>query len=197
MLGRHNSGNRLGAGLLLIFLLMVSPGWAADKDPAEKGGKIAGILIDRKDDWIAVKADGDDEPIKYVADASDKKLHEALKATFDACRVQLVYKQEGELRRLVSVKRQVLKASGTVTGEVVKVYNDFWIEVKPKSGVADAYAPGADNFKNKEFMEGLKGLKQGDSVTITFTTDFERHRIKSLRKNAASQSKKTDTPPQK
>jgi hypothetical protein len=196
MLGRHNSGNRLGAELILIFVLMVSLGWATEKGLAEKEGKIAGILIDKKDGWIAVKADGDDEPVKYVADASDKKLHEALKATFDACRVQLVYKQEGESRRLVSIKRQILKASGTVTGEVVKVYNDFWIEVKPKSGVADAYAPGADNFKNKEFMEGLKGLKQGDSVTITFTTDFERHRIKALRKNAASQSK-TDTPPKK
>jgi hypothetical protein len=80
----------------------------------------------------------------------------------------------------------VLKPSGTVTGEVVKVYNEFWVEVKPKTGVADAYAPGATTFGNKEFMDTLKGLKPGDSVTITFTTDFERHRMTSLRKNAAS-----------
>jgi hypothetical protein len=89
---------------------------------------------------------------------------------------------------LVSIKRQILKASGTVTGNVVKVYNDFWVEVKPKGGVADAYAPGA-NFNDKDFMEKLKGLKEGDSVTITFITDFERHRITTLRKNAASKSK--------
>ena len=202
MLGRHNSGSRLGVGLMLTFVVAVASGWAAEKDAAEKGGKVAGILVEKKDGWIAVKADGDDAPVKYLVDASDKKLQEASQATFDASRVQLVYKQEGDLRRLVSIKRQVLKASGTVTGEVVKVHNDFWIEVKPKSGVADAYAPGADNFNNKEFMEVLKGLKKGDSVTITFTTDFERHRIKSLRKNAPSQSKTSgssqlETPPKK
>ena len=37
---------------------------AADKDAA-KEGKVAGILIDKKDDWITVKADGEDEPVKY------------------------------------------------------------------------------------------------------------------------------------
>jgi anaerobic selenocysteine-containing dehydrogenase len=96
----------------------------------------------------------------------------------------LKYKKQNDARQLVSIKRQILKATGTVTGDVVKVYNDFWVEVKPKSGLADAYAPGA-NYKDKEFMDKLKGLKPGESVTITFTTDFERHRITSLRKNAA------------
>ena len=89
-----------------------------------------------------------------------------------------------------------------MTGDVVKVYNDFWIEVKPKSGVADAFAPGGDNYNDKNFMERLKGLKPGDSVTITYTTDFERHRIKTLRKDPASQSKSggsssSGTPPKK
>jgi len=32
----------------------------------------------------------------------------------------------------------------------------------------------------------LRGLKPGDSVTLKFTTDFERHRILVLRKNADS-----------
>jgi hypothetical protein len=31
-------------------------------------------------------------------------------------------------------------------------------------------------------MAMLRGLKKGDAVTIQFTTDFERHRILSLRK---------------
>lgn len=76
-----------------------------------------------------------------------------------------------------------------MTGRVVKVHNDFWVEVKPKNAVADAFAPGA-NYNDKEFMQKLKGLKPGDSVTITYYTDFERHRIKTLRKNAAGESKK-------
>ena len=33
-------------------------------------------------------------------------------------------------------------------------------------------------------MAKLKALQPGESVTIKFTTDFERHRIVSLRKNA-------------
>ena len=54
------------------------------------------------------------------------------------------------------MKRQILKEKGTFTGIVVKVHNDFWVEVKPKTGLADAFAPGG-NFKDKEFMDRLKG----------------------------------------
>jgi hypothetical protein len=162
---------------------------AADKGASKEGGKVAGILIDKKDNWITVKADGEDEPTKYlIGDDPGKKVSEAMKSIFNACRVQLAYKQAGDSRQLVSIKRQILKPSGTVTGDVVKVYNDFWVEVKPKHGLADAYAPGA-NYNDKKFMEQLRGLKKGESVTITFYTDFERHRIKTLRKNAASQPK--------
>jgi hypothetical protein len=70
-----------------------------------------------------------------------------------------------------------------VTGVVVKGYDNFWVEVKPKDGLADAYAPGSTNYNNKDFMAKLRGLKKGDSVTITFNTDFERHRILTLRIN--------------
>ncbi len=128
-----------------------------------------------------MKTDGEDEPTKYlVAKDADKKLVDALKITFNASRVQLTYKKDGDSRQLLSIKKQVLKASGTVTGVVVKVYNEFWVEVKPKDGLADAYAPNGANYNNKEFMTKLKGLKKGDTVTITFNTDFERHRILTL-----------------
>jgi hypothetical protein len=170
---------------VMLFSILLSPpvAPASDKDTAKQGGKVAGILIDKKADWITVKADGEDEPVKYlVGENPDKKLVEALKTAFNASRVQLTYKQAGDSRQLVSIKKQVLKASGTVTGVVVKVYNEFWVEVKPKKGPSDAYAPGA-NYNNKAFMEKLKGLKTGDSVTIKFYTDFERHRILTLQKN--------------
>jgi hypothetical protein len=177
-------------GALTLFCAVMlfpppSPGVArpSGQQAAKPTGKVAGILIDVKDDWITVKADGEDEPVKYLVPGNaDKRLAGALKTVFNASRVQLTYRTEGESRQLVSIKRQVLRASGTVTGVVVKVYNDFWVEVKPKNGVADAYAPGA-NYQDKAFMEKLKGLKKGDSVTIQFYTDFERHRILTLRKN--------------
>ena len=122
-------------------------------------------------------------PVKYHIDPENRDLDERLKSVFNAARVQLMYKTEGESRQLVNIQRQVLQASGTVTGVVVKVHNDFWIELKPKRGVADAFAPGA-NYNDKAFMAKLRALQPGDSVTIRFTTDFERHRIVSLRKNA-------------
>jgi hypothetical protein len=168
---------------------------AADKDTAKEGGKVAGILIDKQADSITVKADGEDEPVKYMTgDASDKKLAEAPKTLFSVSRVQLTYKTDGDSRKLASIKRQVLKATGTVTGEVVKNYG-WWIEVKPKTGVSDGYACNFPFDKNKDMMEKLKGLQAGDSVTITFTTDFERHRIKTLRKNPAAQSKTDGSSP--
>jgi hypothetical protein len=155
-----------------------------EKKPARTEGKIAGILIEKRKEFLSVKADGDDEPVKYlIGDPPDKKLDEALKGIFDASRVQLTYKKEGDSRKLVTIKEQVFKASGTITGKVVKVHNDFWVEVKPKSGPADAFAPGASNWNDKQFMAMLKGLQPGDSVTIKYSTDFERHRIESLRKN--------------
>lgn len=183
MLRRQEVLTLFCAAMLFTVIVPPPPAPAADKDAGKQGGKVAGILIDKKDDWLTVKADGEDEPVKYlVGDGSNKKLTKALKSIFNASRVQLTYKKDGDSRQLVSIKRQILKASGTVTGVVVKVYNDFWVEVKPKNGLSDAYAPGA-NYKDKAFMEKLKGLKPGDSVTIKFNTDGERHRILSLRKN--------------
>ncbi len=82
-----------------------------------------------------------------------------------------------------------------MTGVVVKVHNDFWIELKPKRGVADAFAPGA-NYNDKAFMTKLRGLKPGDSVTIKFTTDFERHRIVTLRKNSVPGRPSSKTEPE-
>jgi hypothetical protein len=183
MLGRH----RFVKSILLIVLLAarssVPAALAADKD-AEKQVKVAGILIDKTDDWLTVKADGEEEPVKYlVGDGSNKALTDALKGIFNASRVKLTYKQVGDERQLLSIKKHIIKTTGSVTGAVVKVYNDFWVEVKPKKGLADAYAPGVNNYNDKAFMEKLKGLKPGDNVTIKFTTDFERHRIVTLRKN--------------
>jgi hypothetical protein len=156
---------------------------AAAQDKAKDEDKVAGILIDKKDNWFTVKADGEDEPVKYLVDGTNKKLTDAMKGIFNASRVQLTYKKDGDSRQLTSIKRQVLKNTGTMTGTVVKVYNDFWVEVKFKDSPNNAFAPSVGNFKNKAFMDALKGLQPGESVTITFSTDFERHRIEWFRKN--------------
>jgi hypothetical protein len=174
------------AVMLFLILRSASVATASQKDAAQEDTKVAGILIEKKDKWITVKADGEDDPVKYLINDADKKVVEAMKGIFNASRVQLTYKKDGDSRQLAGIKRQVLKEKGKVTGVVVKVYDDFWVEVKPKDGPSDAFAPGVTNYKDKDFMAKLKGLKKGDSVTITFATDFERHRILTLQVNADS-----------
>lgn len=165
----------------------------AGKDASKQGGMVAGIYAEGRGEWITVRADGEDEPVKYLVDPSDKRLQEAFKSVFGACRVQLVYKNEGDSRRLVDIQRQVFETTGTVTGDVVKVWN-YWVEVKPPNGLADAYAVHFPFDQNKQMMETIKGLQPGDSVTITFTTDSERHRIETLWKNPPSPARKGRMP---
>jgi hypothetical protein len=185
MIERHRVVRTISLMMLLAVLWAAPPASAAQKAASGREVQVAGILFDfdRERNWMTVKADGDDEPVKYLIDPSNRRLAERLRTIFNASRVRLTYKAEGDSRRLVSIQRQVLQESGTVTGVVVKVHNDFWIELKPRKGVADAFAPGA-NYNDQVFMAELKALQPGDSVTIQFMTDFERHRILALRKNA-------------
>jgi len=170
--------------MLIAVLRPALPASAMQKRAPDREIGVAGIMFDfdRKNNRITVKADGEDEPVTYLIDPSNRKLAERLQTVFNASRVRLTYKADGDSRRLVNIQRQILKESGTITGTVVKVHDDFWIELKPRNGVADAFAPGA-NYNDKAFMATLKALQPGDSVTIQFTTDFERHRIVALRKN--------------
>ncbi len=184
MKGRRRAVRMISFVMLIGVLRPALPASVTQKRAPERELRVAGIMFDfdRKNNWMTVKADGEDEPVKYLIDPENRKLAERLQTVFNASRVRLTYKAEGDSRRLVSIQRHILKESGTVTGVVVKVHNDFWIEVKPKKGVADAFAPGA-NYNDEAFMAKLKALQPGDSVTIRFTTDSERHRILALRKN--------------
>jgi hypothetical protein len=184
MTGRRPALRTISFVMLIAALRPGLPASAAQKPAPEREIRVAGILFDfdREHHWMTVKADGEEEPVKYLIDPSNPRLAERLRTIFNASRVRLTYRAEGDSRRLVSIQRQVLQESGTVTGTVVKVHDDFWIELKPRRGVADAFAPGA-NYNDPAFMAELRALKPGDSVTIRFTTDFERHRILAMRKN--------------
>ena len=143
---------------------------------------VSGIVMDRSDAWVMVKADGDEDAATYVVDpGSSKRLLLDLQGIFSVARVRLVYQPDGDTRHLISIKTQVPRASGTVTGEVLQNH-EWWVEVKPKNAPTEGYAVHFPFDKNEEMMEKLKGLKRGDVVTITFTTDSERHRIETLRK---------------
>jgi len=153
---------------------------ADDKDPAKQRGTVAGILFDVKPNWITVKADGEEEPVRYnIVDGPDHPIAQAMKGIFGASRVELSYEKVNGTHQLVSIKKQVLQAKGTFLGTVVQVHDRFWLEVKPRTGPPDAFAPGA-NYNDKAFMDLLNSLRPGDHVTLGYFTDLERHRIRWL-----------------
>jgi hypothetical protein len=173
----------------LGVLGLLSTTWAEPRGTAanttldqQDTGKANGIVIDKKDNLIKIKVDGDEDATTYTIDRSDKKLATVLdKGIFTVARVRLTYKVDGEKKVLTGIERIGPKTPGTVTGEVLGVYK-WWVEVKPKKGPPDGYAASYP----KELWEAteafLKDLKKGDAVTIEYFVDFERNRIKSIKK---------------
>ncbi len=154
---------------------------AATKPAVKDNGIVGGLVIDKHDDSILVTGDGEDEPVKYlIGPGLDKRSLDALKTIFGVDRVQLKYKMDGEARRVVAIEKVPGKATGVVTGEVLKVYNNFWVAVKPKDGPVEGYACSWPAEKAKATTDVLKTLKPGDVVVIRFTSDFERHRIQGI-----------------
>jgi hypothetical protein len=152
---------------------------AADAEKP-KEGKVSGLVLEKRDGSMMVKADGEKEAVKYVfGDGTDKKTLETLKTIYVAGREDLMYKLKDDVRQIVSVKKVVLKSKGTVTGEVL-ANHEWWIEVKPKDAVPERYAAKFPFDQHKDVTDKIKGLEKGDIVTITFVTDGERHRIETL-----------------
>jgi hypothetical protein len=169
------------AGLSTVVFLSEALGYGDKTAPADKG-KASGILVDRKDRTLMVRIDGEDEVSKYVLPANpDAKMAAMLKGLFVPQRVQIAYKANGDTRDITSFVRQPGKANGTITGTVFEVHNNFWVEVRPATGVPEGFALGAPD-KSKDIAALLKTLQQGDKVAIRYYTDFERHRIVAMQK---------------
>ncbi len=173
-----------GLAALLVILVAV-PALVADDKDKPKEGSVMGLIIEKKDKMMSVKADGETETVNYyLPDGAEKRMVDAFqKELFNVSRVELKYKLDGDKRILTAFRRHIPgnKLNGTITGEVVEIHNKWWIEVKPKDGVVDGFAPGYETKeKAKAIEDQIKDLKKGDIVTIKFTTDFERHRIQTL-----------------
>ncbi|HWB01306.1 MAG TPA: hypothetical protein VG713_22605 [Pirellulales bacterium] len=185
---------RRGAARFLCAAVLLTASWSrpavlvAEADDAEPEVKATGIVTDIKPNLLTIKADGEESPFTFkFGEGFDKKVNDAIKGLLIPHRVQYTYKRDGDSMRLVSMKRQATKPAGTVTGVVVQNYG-WWIAVKPTTGAPEGYALNYGE-KNKNILAQFKELRAGDSVTLTFASDFERHRIKTLRKNEGSRSK--------
>jgi hypothetical protein len=174
--------NALCGLVLLAASRPDSAAWAQEKKETPKSGTVAGTVTDKNDKTITVRADGAEDPVAYdFSGSTDKEMLKTLKGIFSVGRVQLTYKLDGDTRRLVSIKKIVVRATGTVTG-VVQRNNGWWIEVKPANGPSEGYAAHYPFDKAKDIMDKMKELEKGDTVTIRFVTDGERHRIETLQK---------------
>jgi hypothetical protein len=174
--------SRFGLAALGLAVLSNSPLSGGDKGPAADKGKIAGILIRRDKRTLVVRADGDDRSVKYLLPENpNAKLAAALKGLFTVQRVQITYQTVGDTRQVTSLVRFPGKASGAVTGRVIAVHDNFWVEVRPSNGPPEGFAAGAPD-KSRQVLATLKTLQKGDTVAIRYYTDFERHRIISIRK---------------
>jgi Transglutaminase-like superfamily len=155
---------------------------AADQAASQQGVTVSGIVTDRRDNWLMLRADGEQDPVKYLIPPDPgKRMLLDLQGIFSVGRVRIVYELKDDSRQLISITKVVLKTVGTVTGEVLHIY-DWWVEVKPRGGPPEGYALQFMADKNHEMVNKLKSLKVGDNVTIKFMTDFERHRIETLEK---------------
>jgi hypothetical protein len=173
---------RFGLAALGLAILSNSPLAGADKGPAGDKGKVSGILLQRENRTLVVRADGDDETVKYVLPENpDPRLAAALKGLFTVQRVQITYQTVGDTRQVTGLVRFPGKARGAVTGKVIAVHDNFWVEVKPSNGPPEGFAAGAPDM-SRPIIETLKTLQKGDTVAIRYYTDFERHRIISIRK---------------
>jgi hypothetical protein len=168
------------AALVLAAALAAGGAFGADRPKDAKDGKpisAAGIMTDTKGESITIWTDGEDEPVTYLlADRFDKKT---LQGIFTISRVRFAYTKDGDSRKLLAIRKERPLAGGTVTGTVL-FSNDFWLVVKPKAGPPDGYALGAAPENAGLLGKRLKAVQKGDTVTLRFHTDFERHRIDAL-----------------
>jgi hypothetical protein len=193
---RRQPGQVVLCVLLLAALASAPLAWAGGKDTPKKVITVSGILMDKRDDWLTVRADKEEKAVKYVIRPADKRLRNAAKRIFTISRVNLRYRLNDDTRELVSIAKAATPAKGMVTG-VVLDSTDFWVLVKPRSGPPDAFATlpvsafrGPAQAAYKATLAKLKALEKGDVVRIQFTTDFERHRILTLEKTGTAKKKK-------
>jgi hypothetical protein len=175
-----------GCGLIvLMYLQSEHLASAGVRGGRRNEGTEAGIVIEKGDLSIKVRADRDQEVVEYDARNSEIRTREVLKTIYTTNRVHLAYKRIGDSCQLVSISKQRPVAKGTVMGEVMHNHGS-WIEVKPDNGPCEAYAVRFPLDRNKEVKEQLSRLNELDIVVIRFTTDATGHRIQSIWKTGTA-----------
>jgi len=169
-----------------IALLAAIAGALSAEDKPKDGGPVSasGVLTEVKPKYLAatfvmIWGDGDDAPAKFALpqgfDQNTFTFPPKGKGIFAPSRVQITYTKGDDGNTLATIKKAPVQAKGTVTGTVM-FSDNFWVAVKPIVGPLDGYATAGQ----AGMGDRIKALGKGDTVTIKFHTDVERHRIDSL-----------------
>ncbi len=161
----------------------------AAEEPQE--GTVSGILVRKRDNGIAVKADGKLEADRYrprwIGGGYDREMVAQIKAIPVLNRVRLEWALE-EHRRVLAIEMIVPEEKEGVVEGTVTARGEHWIEVLPdgEDAVPDRYMPrwiggmpkdggGLD----KDILRIIGTVNKGDKVRLTWVYD-ERKRVVEL-----------------
>jgi hypothetical protein len=176
--------------LLAGISLLPGTGRADTKDADKKAelkpeGTLSGLMTDFKDGYMMVQLDDRDEPIKFLfGPGMTIQTLTKQQGIFPCNRINLKYKTDGDDKKVLAAEKVPGRQNGIVIGKVIKVYNNFWVSVKPENGMIEGFALGG---AAKNAGDVLKSLKPGDLVAIKYTTDGERHRIAQIEVKPAAE----------
>jgi len=166
------------AAVSLFFIAAPASAKDSGKESSKTRDTASGLLVNIKDDGIIVQLDNEEMETKYAWGGEVTKQSLIKRNIFNVDRINLRFKTEGDTLKVVAVEKVPGNAQGVIVGTVVKVYDNFWVAVKPKNGgMIEGFALNWPPEKFKQSHDLIKTLKPGDLVAIKYATDFERHRI--------------------
>ena len=151
----------------------------------QAGGRTGGILTNKSDNWIEVKADGEQTPRRlmprFVAAPRPMPsgLDRAMLARFQTLvvgnRVDLIWTMDDALRVVQITQVTPRGRSGKVTGTVDEAGRG-WVDVLPDEDgdPLERYYPAwseDDDAPDAAVLKQLTALKAGDNVTLEWTYD--------------------------
>ena len=184
------------------------------KKDAPRKGAVAGVVTAQAENWVEVKADGEEKARKYHCFKKDTELLKLVTETKVGSRIRLEW-QFGEVYRIT--KFELLKKpdaepgkkgdekkdeprKGTVTG-VVSAKGDNWIEVKADGEEKGRRyvphwrggAPAAGGELDKDMLAKMKDTPLNSRVKIDWEFE-ERARVVKIEVLKKPEQKKDDAP---
>jgi len=174
---------------VLVGTVIVAGAWgevslvAGEEKVLPENRIITGILVEKGERTIEVKADGDKAArLYYYGD----RMAAIVKKLIGSNRVKLAWRPDGNKRALVAIEMLVPEEKeGRFVG-VVTAKGKYWVDVKPgDEEPSERYMPewvrreGSDGALDKKMIEKIAQLRVGDVVRIDWKYD-ERKRVVEL-----------------